>query len=188
MPSDPVIAQLLADAGLHADRLARRHNLQPADREDAFQEIAFDAWRRLKGYRASRGELEPFLGVVTLNQARKIEAHLRRRCRAPEVSLDAPAGDDEVGADLKLADSLSENDGLQAVLGNLVDGHARVDLDLDLSKAIASLPCEMRRLCACLALETPGIARRVCGLSNTGLYRRIDELRLHFRSIGVGTS
>jgi hypothetical protein len=59
---------------------------------------------------------------------------------------------------------------------------------LDLSRAIARLPSEMRRLCACLAHETPGIARRVCGLSNTGMYRRIEELRLHFRSFGLETS
>ena len=79
MSSDPVIAQLLADAGLHADRLARRYNLQPADRDDAFQEIALDAWRRLTRYQASRGDLEVFLGMVTLNQARKIEMRFCRR-------------------------------------------------------------------------------------------------------------
>ena len=74
------------------------------------------------------------------------------------------------------------------MLGNVVDGHGRVELLLDLSRAIARLPSEMQRLCACLAHETPGIARRVCGLSNTGMYRRIEELRLHFRSFGLGTS
>jgi DNA-directed RNA polymerase specialized sigma24 family protein len=185
---DPVLAQLLADSALQADRLARRHALQPADRDDVFQEIALDGWRRLKGYQSGRGEIEPFLGVVTLNQARKIEMRFRRRYRAREVSLDAPVGDDEVGADLKLADSLSEDDGLQALLGNVVDGHARFELTLDLSRALARLPSEMRRLCACLAHETPGIARRACGLSSTGMYRRIEELRLHFRSFGLDTS
>ena len=188
MPSDPVIAQLLADAGLHADRLARRYNLQPADRDDAFQEIAFDGWRRLNRYQANRGDLEAFLGLVTLNHARKIEMRFRSRRACPEVSLDTPiAGDDDDG-DLTLEDSLTQDDGLPALLGNTVDGHARSELILDLSRAIARLPSEMRRLCACLAHETPGMARRVCGLSNTGMYRRIEELRLHFRSFGLETS
>ena len=89
--------------------------------------------------------------------------------------------------DLTLGDSLSQDDGLPALLGNVVDGHARSELMLDLSRAIARLPYEMRRLCACLAHETPGIARRICGLSNTGMYRRIEELRLHFRSFGLET-
>ena len=188
MPSDPVIAHLLADAGLHADRLARRYHLQPADRDDAFQEIALDAWRRLGGYQARRGDLEAFLGMVTLHQTRKIDARLRRRRHRAEVSLDAPIGTDEPSAQLKLADCLTEDDGLPALFGNVVDGHARSELMLDLSRAIARLPSEMGRLCACLAYDTPGIARRVCGLSNTGMYRRIEELRLHFRSFGLETS
>jgi DNA-directed RNA polymerase specialized sigma24 family protein len=188
MPFDPVIAQLLADAGLHADRLARRHNLQPADRDDAFQEIALDAWRRLGGYQARRGDLEAFLGMVTLHQTRKIDARLRRRRRGAEVSLDAPICTDESSAQLKLADCLTEDDGLPALLGNVVDGHARVEMILDLSRAIGRLPSDMRRLCACLAHETPGIARRSCGLSNTGMYRRIEELRLHFRTFGLAAS
>jgi DNA-directed RNA polymerase specialized sigma24 family protein len=188
MPSDPVIAQLIADAGLHADRLARRYSLQPADRDDAFQEIALDAWRRLKDFRSSRGDLEVFLGMVTLNQARKIEMRFRRRRACQEISLGTPIVDDDDNGDLTLADSLSEDDGLLAVLGNLVDGHARVEKLLDLSRAIASLQADMCQLCICLAHEAPGTARRVCDLSNTGMYRRIEELRLHFRTFGLGTS
>jgi DNA-directed RNA polymerase specialized sigma24 family protein len=188
MPFDPVIAQLLADAGLHADRLARRHNLQPADRDDAFQEIALDGWRRLGRYQASRGDLEAFLGMVTLHQTRKIDARLRGRRHVAEVSLAAPIGNDEAGAQLTLADSLTDDDGLPALLGNLVDGYARSELMLDLSRAIGRLPSEMRRLCACLAHETPGIAGRLCGLSNTGMYRQLEELRLHFRTYDLATS
>jgi DNA-directed RNA polymerase specialized sigma24 family protein len=188
MPSDPVIDQLLADACLHADRLARRYKLQPADRDDAFQEIALDGWRRLGCYQARRGDLEAFLGMVTLHQTRKIDARLRRRRHVAEVSLDAPLGTDEAGVQLTLADSLTDDDGLPALLGNVLDGHARVDMFLDLSRAIRRLPAEMRRLCACLAHEAPGIARRSCGLSNTGMYRRIEELRLYFRSFGLETS
>ena len=59
---------------------------------------------------------------------------------------------------------------------------------LDLSRAIGPLPSEMRQLCVCLAHETPGIARRACGLSNTGMYRRLEELRLHFRTFGLAAS
>lgn len=185
---DPVLAQLLADSALQADRLARRHALQPADRDDVFQEIAFDGWRRSKHYRAGRGNLETFIGVVTLNQARKIETRFRRRRARADVSLESRVVDDSEDGDPTLGDSLTQHDGLPALLGNVVDGHARSELMLDLSKAIASLPSEMRRLCACLAHETPGIARRACGLSGTGMYRRIEELRLHFRSFGLETS
>jgi DNA-directed RNA polymerase specialized sigma24 family protein len=176
------------EASRQVHRLARRHDLQPADREDAFQEIAFDAWRRLKDYRASRGDLEAFLGVVTLNQARKIGARLRRRRRIVHVSLDAPIANGSNDAGLSVSGRLSEDDGLPAMLGNKVDGHARVEMIIDVSRAIVSLPSEMRRLCACLAHETPGVARRVCDLSNTGMYRRIEELRLHLLAFGFGTS
>ncbi len=92
MSLEAATPQLLSDAALQADRLARRHHLQPADRDDACQDIALDAWHRLTHYRASRGELEPFLGLVTLNRARKIDARLRHQRRAPEVSLDTPIG------------------------------------------------------------------------------------------------
>ena len=54
-------------------------------------------------------------------------------------------------------------------------------------RAIVSLPSEMRRLCACLAHETPGVARRVCNLSNAGMYRQIEALRLHLLAFGFGT-
>jgi DNA-directed RNA polymerase specialized sigma24 family protein len=185
---DPILGQLLSDAALQADRLARRHDLQSADRDDAFQEIALDAWRRLKNYRASRGELEAFLGVVTLNQARKIDARLRGRRRIVEVSLDAPIAYESEDAGLSVSDSLSEDDGLLALLGNRVDGHARVELLLDLSRAIAWLPPRARWLSACLAHEPPAVARCLCGLSNTGMYRQIEELRLHLLSFGLETS
>ena len=132
--------------------------------------------------------MEPFLGLVTLNQARKIEVRFGRRRACPDVSLDTLILDGGDNGDLTLEDSLTEDDGLPALLGNVIDGHARVELMLDLSRAIASLPSEMRRLCACLANETPGMARRRCRLSNTGVYRRIEGLRLHFRSFGLETS
>lgn len=166
----------LRQVDCQAQRLARRYSLQPADRDDAFQEIALDAWRRLTRYRANRGDLDAFLGLVTLNQARKIEARFCRRRICPDLSLDTPIADADDDGELTLEDSLTQDDGLPALLGNVVDGHAR-----DLSRAIGRLPSEMRRLCARLAHETPGIARRSCGLSNTGMYRRIEELRLHFR-------
>jgi DNA-directed RNA polymerase specialized sigma24 family protein len=178
----------LREVNRRTQRLARRYNLQPADRDDAFQEIALDAWCRLTRYEADRGDLEPFLALVTLNQARKIEMRFRRRRGCPDVSLDTPIVDDGEDGDLTLGDALTQDDGLPALLGNVVDGHARSELVLDLSMAIARLPYEMRWLCACLAHETPGIARRACGLSNTGMYRRIEELRLHFRSFGLEPS
>jgi DNA-directed RNA polymerase specialized sigma24 family protein len=178
----------LREVNRQAQRLARRYNLQPADRDDAFQEIALDAWRRLTRYKTDRGDLGPFLAVVTLNQARKIEMRYRRRRARPDVSLDTPIVDDGDDGDLTLEHSLTQDDGLPALLGNVVDVHARAELILDLTRAIAHLPSELRRLCECLAHEAPSIARRVCGLSNTGMYRRIEELRLHFRSFGLETS
>jgi DNA-directed RNA polymerase specialized sigma24 family protein len=184
---DPVLGQLLSDAALQADRLARRSDLQPADRDDAFQEIALDAWRRLKNYQASRGELEAFLGVVTLNQARKIDARVRRRRRTVEVSLDTPIATGSDGAAPSVSDSLSEDDSLLALLGNRVNGHARVELILDLSRAMAWLPPRARWLCICLAHEPPAVACSLCGLSNTGMYRQIEALRLHFLALGFGT-
>ena len=178
----------LREVDRQAQRLARRYNLQPADRDDAFQEIALDTWRRLTRYKATRGDLEPFLVLVALNQARKIEMRFHRRRAYPDVSLDTSIVADCADGELTLGDGLTQDDGLPALLGNVVDGHAHSELMLDLSRAIARLPSEMRRLCACLAHETPGIARRVCGLSNTDMYRRIEELRLHFRSFGLATS
>ena len=74
------------------------------------------------------------------------------------------------------------------MLGNKVDGHARVEMIIDAQGPIVSLPSEMRRLCACLAHETPGVGRRVCDLSNTGMYRRIEELRLHLLAFGFEAS
>lgn len=184
---DPVLAHLLCESALQADRLARRHGLQPADRDEAFQEIALDAWLRLKHYQASRGELGAFLGVVTLNQARKIEARLRSRRRTLEVSLDAPIASGTADATPRISDVLSEEEGLLALLGNRVNGHARVELILDLSRAMAWLPPRARWLCICLAHERPAVARSLCGLSNTGMYRQIEALRLHLLAFGFGT-
>jgi DNA-directed RNA polymerase specialized sigma24 family protein len=179
---------IFREVARQVQRLARRLKLQPADLDDAFQEIAFDAWRRLPGYQPCRGDLGSFVGVVTLNQARKIETRFHRRRACPDVSLDSPIVADCTDGELTLGDGLTQDDGLPALLGNVVDGCTRSELMLDLSRAIARLPSDMRRLCACLAHETPGIARRVCGLPNTGMYRRIEELRLHFRSFGLETS
>jgi hypothetical protein len=149
--------------------------------------MAFDAWRRLKNHQASRGELEAFLGVVTLNQARKIEARLQRRRRTVEVSLDAPIATGSCGATPSVSDTLGEEDGLLALLGNRVNGHARVELILDLSRAMAWLPPRARWLCICLAHERPAVACSLCGLSNIGMYRQIEALRLHLLAFGFGT-
>jgi DNA-directed RNA polymerase specialized sigma24 family protein len=180
--------EIFREAARQAKRLAHRLRLQPADLDDVFQDIVSDAWRRLRAYRSCRGDLDAFLAVITLHQARKVEARFRQRWRVKEVSLDAPIGSDDAGTDPTLADNLSEDEGLPAALGNFVDGHARIEKILDLSRAIASLQSDMRQLCGCLAHEAPGTARRICGLSNTGMYRRIEELRLHFRTFGLETS
>jgi DNA-directed RNA polymerase specialized sigma24 family protein len=175
---------LLRQVDRQAQRLGRRYNLQPADRDDTFQEIALDAWRRLTRYKTDRGDLEPFLALVTRNQARKIEARFHRRRECQKVSLAAPIADQ---SDLTLEDNFAQEDGLPAWLGNIADWHAQSELVFDISRLMSHLPPEMQRLCACLAQEPPGIARRICGLSNTSMYRRIAELRQHFGALRLGS-
>lgn len=180
---NPSVTHLLSTAALQADRLARRYKLQPADRDDTFQEIALDAWRRLDRYRASRGELNAFLGVVTRNHARKIESRLCRRMNHPAVSLQSPMK----GVDgITLEDSLTQEDGLLVLFGNAFDDQASSELAIDVSRAISRLSHDMQRLCAFLAHEKPGVARNLSGLSSSGMYRRIEKLRRHFSDMGLG--
>ena len=161
---NPSVAHLLSTAALQADRLARRYKLQPADRDDTFQEIALDAWRRLNRYEASRGELNAFLGVVTRNHARKIESRLCCRMNHPAVSLQSPM----TGVDgITLEDRLTQEDGLLALFGNAFDDQASSELAIDVSRAISRLSYDMRRLCAFLAHEKPGVARNLSGLSSS---------------------
>jgi len=81
--------------------IARRMSVDPAEVEDAVQEIFIDLWRNAARFDAACGSEAAF--IVTLARRRLVDRHRKRVRRAPMASLDdgrlEPAGKREAGVE-----------------------------------------------------------------------------------------
>ncbi|MAE45215.1 MAG: hypothetical protein CMF63_09660 [Magnetovibrio sp.] len=176
---------LLASATFHANRLVHRLNLPSTERDDIRQDLLVEMIARLRRFDPGKASISTFIDLVARNGASAIARRYRREQRLLGM-FTASIDDDRSGSDgLSLIETLSEEDGLAAILGGADDAFALADLAIDTARAERSLSGPLRDLCALLKTEAPSAAWRKAGLSRATFYRRLRELRLHFRAEGL---
>jgi hypothetical protein len=169
-------------AGGVAGRLRRRLRLPRHEQEDLRQDLLADLLARLPGFDPARGGLPAFAAACFRHRAARLAVRHRRDAAArARLSLDdrLPHGEG-----LTLADTLAEDAGIGAWLGQPTDRFGALERRLDLERAAGALQVEDMALCAALA-RGEADAHAEAGLSRTTAFRRVREMRLRLLAAGV---
>ena len=171
----------------HADRAAgqfcRKHADPIIEYDDIRQDLLLDLLTRVPNHDLTRSSFGTFAAICFRHRSARLalNIHRHRRSRHPRA-LDAPVP----GQDTVLHDTLSEDDGYAAWVGQPTNRSATLDRRLDLDRIITALPAELITLCAVLMSDTADPAR-AAGLPRTTRHRRIRELRCRLLAAGIGT-
>ena len=186
--SDPELDAWVARVVRKAVRsLLRSPAFSAADREDLEQELTLEVLRQLPRFDPERGRRESFLARVVESRARTLLRRRRAPCRdwRRRASLDDLVKDGE-GRRVELWRTLAE-DACRARRGLTDDdAESRFDLRIDVAAAVASLPRELRVLCAGLARGSVNGVARSTGSPRRTVRGQIDRIRLHFERCGLG--
>jgi len=176
---------LLFEADAEARRLVRRLRLSRAELDDIRQDLLVDLIARLPAFDRERGSLGAFAGVVLRNHATRIAARIKRE-RAAFGAVPVSLDEEQPGRDGGTRGELTaEEDGLSAWLGQPVDAFAEVERRLDVERGLGLLDRRNGALCAALAHTTvESLAAQGRG-SRSGLYRRLEEIRLALMAHGL---
>jgi RNA polymerase sigma factor (sigma-70 family) len=167
--------------------LLRSPAFSAADREDLEQELTLEVLRRLPRFDPQRGRRESFLARVVESRARTL---LRRRsapCRdwRRRASLDELTKDQD-GRRVEVWRTL-DADLCRARRGiGVEDGAEGIDLRIDVATAMASLPPDLRRLCAALIRGSARDASRSSGTPRGAVRGKVARIRAHFERCGLG--
>lgn len=183
-PSDLRI--LLHEADMAARRLSRQLRLSRDDLADLRQDLLVDLIARLPAFDPKRGLIGAFAGLIMANRATRIARGVGRHRRmfgASPVSLDDPLPN---GDGATRGDSIAEEYGLAAILGQPVDRVAEAERRIDLEKGLGTLDHDERDLVSSLYGASPHrLARSGLG-SRSDLYRRTRQIRLSLIAAGLG--
>lgn len=137
--------QLLAPTVRPAMRLAYAMLANTSEAEDAFQEAALRAWKRLGNLHEGSGFQPWFIGIVA-NQCREVRrGRWWQVVRIPDLSADRPSDE---GAWL-------EGDDLRRALGRLPDGERAVIL------LHFHLDMPLKDVATALGMSVPGVKTRI---------------------------
>ena len=163
--------RLVAMADRAAARFCRHDRGCRLEREDVRQDLLLDLVSRLRAYNPSRGSLETFASVCFRHRSARIRQAARRAnmFRHP-VELDAPV---VIGGGVRVIDTLSNDEGFAAWVGQPTDRTIELEQRLDLVLILAALPKDMSLLCVALVTDQPAFP----GRSRTTRYRRLRKLR-----------
>lgn len=169
-----------------ARQLVGKAGFTEDDRPDLEQELMIDLLQRMQHFNPAKAKKTTFMAriverhISTILEARFAQCRDWRLCR---TSLNEPLdnGEGDTTERIEFVDS-------DGSLGNTSrEPRERLahEMRMDLDRAIASLPDELRDLCERLRNNTmAGIAREL-GIPRTTLYDRLSKLRDAIREAGL---
>ena len=171
-----------------ARQLCRQPGFSQEDQPDIEQELMFELMKRLPEYDPSRATHNAFVTWVVLQKiADLIEAQLTQK-RDPRVliaSLNDLVSTDEEGWFEERWATVDIEEYLHVTNSTNRSTEERIDLDIDLDRAMANLPKELRRLCDLLAENSIAEVARKLGIARSTLYSAIYKLRKVFEKAGL---
>jgi RNA polymerase sigma factor (sigma-70 family) len=145
-------------ASLRTSVAASRGLRLAVDREDLLQEGLIACWRASSRYDPNRASVATFFDRVAANRIASVLRVARRHA----------------------ADPLDE-----ASAGSVSSDRARIELRLDVARAIRTLNADDRRLAVALMEHSPAETSSRLGLARSTMYTRIARLRKHFIAAGI---
>lgn len=176
--------QAIAAAERAAERVARRLNLQPADRDDFLQDLYLALLTRKQQLAHRPGEFHTWLHLIVRQQVQRLLQRRRTdKFRQLEVMRSLhdvwSAGDDDEGATDPFGDESHDRRTGRVV----ADPRLPVEQFLDVKKILPRLSEPARRLCELLLETDVTTAMRAMGLPRTNFYRLVPELREALRDL-----
>ena len=184
MTYDPAyIDAVLAAASFRSQRCAIHFHLSAADREDLYQTIVLDALERSSRFDAAKGSAATFTGRLALNAANDFLNELKK-CHERFCALDPwAANDPDFSQDGDLFDDGS------SLWGEEQDCFAEIDALCDLQSAWCLMTDAQQGLLQQLIIHPDQpTACRATGYSTPTFYRRVADLRMHFRLFGLAAA
>lgn len=184
MTYDPAyIDAALAAASFRSQRCAIHFHLSAADQDDLYQTIVLDALERSSRFDAAKGSAATFTGRLAINAANDFLNELkkvRERC----CPLDpCAANDPDFGHD---GDPF---DGGASLWGEGSDFLSDIEVLCDLQSAWCLMTDAQQGLLQQLVIHPdPPTACRATGYSTPTFYRRVADLRMHFRLFGLAAA
>jgi Sigma-70 region 2 len=176
----PYIAAALAAAGFRSCLCAVHFHLSHADQEDLYQTIVVDALERACRFDPAKGSAATFTGRLALNAANDFLSDLKKVRERYYAIEQWAANDPDFGQD---GDPF---DGGTALWVDDNDCFSKIDVLCDLESAGSFMTEAQHGFLQHLAghSDLPS-ACRASGYSTPTFYRRVAELRLHFRLFGL---
>lgn len=163
---DELTPFVMKQAEIRASRCITKFGLHAGDWEDLRQDLVLDCLRRLDHFDPTRGDWRPFVVGVIRNRSLKLLGRVTKQAglgTASYIGSDAPEegepASDCFGPDL--------------------------DLRLDVSKVLSTLPAEVKETAALLARYSPNTVRLHSKLTVAEFERRLRRIRAAFVAAGI---
>ena len=165
-------------------RLAARHRLSSAEREDIEQSILLELLERYPQYDPAKGSMNTFTGLVSEHRAVELlDQLMKQRIRmtvfeprdaANDPDFYANVGDDTTG------------DNVVPLWADDRDLFKDSDTVHDIHAALACMSQDQQDLFNLIDKhhDIP-TAAKASGMSSATFYRRVDDLRMHLRMFGI---
>jgi RNA polymerase sigma-70 factor (ECF subfamily) len=170
-----------------ARQMVGRAGFLEADQHDLEQELVTDLLRRLPRFNRQRAKRSTFIArivnnhIATLVEAQKAGCRDYRRCQSLEELQDTQSQHLGERSAWLNQDALSCSEQIIFAQRN----EASLALRLDLDKALAKLPVNLRSLCVRLTASTISDIARELGIPRTTLYEAIHKVRALFEDAGL---
>jgi DNA-directed RNA polymerase specialized sigma24 family protein len=172
--------QILSFIRRKAKQLAGKYGFRRDACKDIEQSLILECLQRARRFDARRGRPDHFARHLVKHAVAKLIESQRSRRRGfgfRLCSLDARLGDD----DQVSRAGLIATDGYSMTQGWRPAFEQGMLQRLDVVRAIATLPPDLRRICHLLmVLDHAGQVGSVVGISRATLYRRLQEIRAAF--------
>ncbi len=171
-----------------AKQLIGKYGFTRDDYEDLRQEMTLDLLCRLGKYDPEKSALTTFVAQVVDRRISSLIRHRKQekrdyRCQACSLNAPVENGNDE---DLEIGELLSQDDFDQAMGRHADPQSERLDLPLDLSRALAELPDDLRQLAVHLQTKNMAEIARELGVPRARLYDKgLTRLRKLFEDKGL---
>jgi len=168
--------------------LLGRYGILPSDIEDIRQTLMLDVLRRADRFDPLRGSENQFVSTVVRHGIARI---VERRLTAKRGSGYATVSLDEEfqnigGKSFTLHDVVDKHTYLSITKGPFETTVNRLDIQIDLDRALAGLPRGLRELATRLMTSTPSEIARDTGIPRTTLNGLIAKLRSRLLINGFG--
>jgi len=171
-------------AAANAWHVAHKIGLSAEERQDVEQELLLELLERESRYDASRGQPGTFTGLVSQHRAGELTSAIVHDRQHLYFSSHGEDAANESESDY--LDALADADSVVPLWGEITNGYEETHVLRDLDSAVSLMDDEQRALWGLLAEHGDlSVACKASGLSKPTFYRRVADVQMHLRMLGI---